>query len=384
MEKPEGQEVVADAVEEHQTTDAIPAEEVLPSLRETDPPAADPAKPAEAAAEQSGEQKPEGEGLSAEAEKAPEGEVDPTALTAPDAATDEPAQAEQPPKLDDYDEYSFTADGQSRNVPGTAVGEHGVFFSTESLTWLNQQLAIAAAHNGSWQRELTEARSVGQDALERTEGREAEANKIVEEMQALAEGDADAAYDWFQDYQQRLPILLAQAENARLTVERDQLQGQTERTTQAADNQDLQQRMVQGVETLITHYQVEYPDADVARVRTRLEMMTGSLFSQAQQDLPDGTKQGSWIIHPQVVEQEFQLHTELAGSTVSKGKAITEAGEANVAATTEGDAPPVASSKGSTPAATGNKLPKFRSQKEMDEYYESSQADRWAEAQLQS
>ena len=55
MEKPEGQEAVADAVEEHQVTEAIPAEEVLPSLRETDPPASDPDKPAEATAVTKGE-----------------------------------------------------------------------------------------------------------------------------------------------------------------------------------------------------------------------------------------------------------------------------------------------------------------------------------------
>jgi hypothetical protein len=55
--------------------------------------------------------------------------------------------------------------------------------------------------------------------------------------------------------------------------------------------------------------------------------------------------------------------------------------EQNEAALAPSEAPPVAPASGAEPASTEQPMPKFASKREMEEYMESPEADRWAQEQ---
>lgn len=322
--------------------------------------------------------------------------ADPAAATEPGKETGAPAPAKEDPALpadaakeptlDDFPPLAFQGDGKPLTAPGSHVADNGVWFDAEKgLPWLKQQLAIAAAHNGSWQRELRAAKAEGERLTNQAKAREAAADVIVEQINKLAEGDLDAAWAWFEKYRENLPRLLADARSKEVEERQAQLDARENASKQEREDAELGPKMVRALDVLTERYlqQEPFKHLDAKKVRARLGDIAGSVFYR------DADK--TVMVNYEAVEHVLRFMAEDVGEArkvAEDTKKAADAGKANAAAVEpkKAAAPAIPSASGAAPAraAAGPDMPKFKNKKEQEEWLAGGGSDRWMQEQLKS
>lgn len=377
--EPTGQETVQEGLQEESVMGEVEFSELQPSTGEPEGQGQKPETPPEGAqiaardpatgrfieAQKEGETPPEGQ--------KPEGE-------AASPQTDAKGEPQEPPE---YPEWTFQADQTQYAVPGSKQGDQGIFIPNEQIPWLQQQLATAYAHKGSWQRELAGAQAAGQQMMQQAQAVQAQADYIVQQIQALAEGDEEAAWAWFQDYRQNLQTLLAGAEREQLQAERQVMQQAQQIQTQQQVVQQIYQQQNQALVNAVQGYSQldQFKGVDAQRILQRLDGLRSSIFYSAPTDAPDGSyRRGDILVNYGIIEQEFQTHADY----MAQAGNVDKAAAANQAALQKGTTPPAVPAAGGAVGKAKSGMPKFKTEQEMNDWLESTAADKWAVDQLQA
>ena len=281
---------------------------------------------------------------------------------------------------DTYPEFSYRADGQDLSIPGSAVGEDGVFIPADRLSEVQQLLSEGRASRGSVRQRFSELAQREQAALTRAAAAEAERSQtlshfesLIERSQgAIASGDGTQILQspigqWLMGVGQNWPVLkadaavkaqelLRQAEQQELTRYREQ-----ERLTQ------LRPLMDATLEQSVWQYGATagLDDAAMAEVYQLLHepRYEGLAFVKAPYDDPvQGIRQGELVIDYGVVEGAVRLAA--AGRTPQK--AIAEAQQRNMARQTAVKVPPTVGGKGAKAPQAGPAIPRPKTREEAD------------------
>lgn len=313
-------------------------------------------------------------------------EIVPDAAAAPQAeeakATEpspQPAPAE-PPATVELPAFSYRADGRDYEIAGSRVRDEGLFIPAEQMQWLQQQLATARAHHGSWQHELEKARQAGGQKMAEAEAMRTGADKIVQRMQELAEGPEEVALKWFQHYRTNLPQLLAEAKADQLTAENEALKTRADAGVQEQQMSEVAQQTGVALDTLVEQIAPNYPGVDRSMIRNRVENMKGLIFSIAQEaDPAGGWQKGEIVFDTAPIENEFKH----AQTLLSRSQPAVDAAKANAEALKTPSAPPVvAAKKGVAVSGHEAKMPEFKSEQEYKDWVESPAGTKWAMQQL--
>lgn len=367
-----------EAVEQYETSSAVEFDEAFPRQPEGEPEKEPEARPDEAAG---GPARDPSTGRFVSREQAPtEGEAETAAPAAGQPPTDAAAEPKPESDLSQYPTFQYRGDGRVHEIPGSAVGEAGVFIPKEQVNWLRQELATARAHHGSWQSELESVKAEADQKVSVAEAKAAASDKIVEQMTELAQlarRDPDAAYQWVVEFAGNWPAMQAEAERASFEAERDAFKQQKERTQTEEQSRQLEEAKERVFQELLDQGAQLYPGVDPRQVGTALRQRHWhSLWYTADHDDPAGNyKKGQLVINTALMEDQFRL---------MQGSASKAAGEQNQAAVAKGKsgAPPVAPAKGGETPSTTPKAPKFKSRKEYEDWLESGAADKEGLAML--
>lgn len=232
---------------------------------------------------------PAGEGAPA---PAPEPGAEPQAETQPEAEVEA-----------SYPEFSYRADGQELTIPGSAVGEDGVFIPKQYLPEYQSLLAEGHAARGSVRRRLSEAATQVQAANQQVAAAKAEAQHVLGYIEQLIENGQMPA--WLENVSQNWPVLKAEARAKSVEMqnaaERAQLQAYQERERQAQQRPLMQQALHRAVEQFGAEAGLD--DRMRSEVEKRLSAYEQQVFVKAPYDVPEaGLRQGELAINFQFIK----------------------------------------------------------------------------------
>lgn len=304
--------------------------------------------------------------------QAPEGPAEETDKASSDAPLnpDEPTEAEgEPPEAEEvYPEFSYRADGQDHTIPGSAVGEDGLFISKESLPEVQQLLAQGRALRGSVQAHLGKLSEQSRTAEARAQAAEAQLGHV---MDRISEMIRTGTYgDWLAQQEINWPVLQSEARAKALEMQlRNQQQGQ-QQAIQEQQQAVVEPQMRAAIDQTVTYF-AQQKGLDEAQTKQVAEWlhdpaMRGALFSQSPTDDPiNGVRQGEWLIDYGVVEQWV---TRMAQLKPSKVQAATQQNK-KLAGKPSRPAPTVGTKGGAAPEARhelAEKLKKAKTTKDID------------------
>lgn len=235
--------------------------------------------------------------------------VEPTAAAPAPEPVGEPAAPAPEAEASEPDEpFVYRADGQEISIPGSAVGEDGVFIPKASLPELTQYLAAGKAFFGSARQRFQEAATQVQAANKRAEAAEAEKQHVLAYIESLIE--QGSFVDWGQQVATNWPVLKAEAKAKGI-----ELQAEADRQALAKYREQEQQArmrplMQQTLRTAVSQFgrEVGLDERSAAEVERWLGGMEDSVFVKAPYDDPAaGIKQGETVIDFNVVRRAVQL-----------------------------------------------------------------------------
>lgn len=283
-------------------------------------------------------------------------------------APQEPAKAPEaaaPPSAEpEFPEFSVRADGQVLSIPGSAVGEDGIFIPKSALPQVEQLLAYGQVHQGSFRQRLSESAQREQQAMARADAAEREKAAVLDRFEAMVEahlqGRSDLQ-DWLNGVAQNWPVMRAESRvkalEARNQYETQRLQQYEAQQQETQLRPIMEQRLEQALVALGERHGVE-TDA-LAQLYQRYLQTPGMLetvFPRATQDDPvSGVKAGQrYDVQLALLEREVQW----LGGLVK--------GRTPVAQKPPAKPPPtVAAGRGPAPTAV-QKVPAVKSPEEAD------------------
>lgn len=310
------------------------------------------------------------------------------ALGAP-APSETPAEAEatgaQPSAQGDlrdaegtpYPEWSFRADRQTISIPGSAVGEEGVFIPKGQLERVQQLLAEGQAHRGSW-RSREQAYQQEIDRLKTAQDEEvARARAFNEGLLELMQQGPEAMASWLDDYQTNFPRFMAEAEKRALEGRLAAQQEQLDEWAAEREAERVEPLATDALNTLLdqmaARYGVRQRDAMAARIRDRLldqvfyevsdrpYLEPGEVLVATSED-----GQRRYVLNAGMIEQEYKDVAQLAGPVAAAAQAVQQ----NAARMAPTGAPPAMGVGGAPPPGrTPAPLPK--TPEELDKWLES-------------
>jgi hypothetical protein len=334
------------------------------SADEAPPAAAEPAAPAEG---QPRDEKGRFTGPAPEAEpEAPSSAPAPAPETPGEPAPPETAQAVE----ESYPEFTYRADGQEHAIPGSAVGEDGIFIPQQQVPELHQLLAAGRAAFGSVRQRLNDAAQREKAALDRAAAAEAQAQTILGHFETLIERGQIA--DWLQGVQLNWPVLKAEARAKAVELARqadaDRLKQYEERDRVAQMRPLMEQTLEQSVAHFAQQAGLDQPTAQAVYQRLRDPRYESQLFVKAPYDDPvSGIRQGELVIDHSVVEGAVQL-ASMGRTPMSQQQKIAQAQAANAKQAVAAKVPPTVGKSAGAPAPKG--IPQFKSQAEVDRWFE--------------
>lgn len=243
---------------------------------------------------------------------------------APAAPAEEPAPAA--PETDaQYPTFSYHGENQAFTIPGSALGEDGLFIPTAAIPELRQLLASGRAASGSMRRsQVEQARALDRAKAEITAAvtaRDQVFAAIERMVEAKRQGNPQPLEDFLAGVETQWPVLKAQAEKAALQrqydLERESREGQERERREAEQIPLMQSRLAQAVQ----HFsqQVGLPVEHQERVFERLLGQLDRIFPKAEQDgVIPGVKKGDRLEDLSQVEQEIRWLAGLLPKPTSK------------------------------------------------------------------
>jgi hypothetical protein len=304
---------------------------------------------------------PEAETAVAEAPKAPETPSEPTTATEP--AVEEPGPA-----------FSYQADGRAWEMPGTEVGEDGVFFSNDALHELTRLLAAGRNHEGTFRQRLSESAQREQAAAKRAEAAEERSKQVLEHFdQLFAQSQGATTFEellqkplgkWLLDAYTQYPILRAKADAAGVQKQAEADRAQLEQLRAQQQEAQLQPLMDQALVDSLTSWG-QQAGASQQQLQAAYDWLTDPamrsvLFVKVPADMPErGLRAGDWAIDHAVVQRALQRVAAMAPKAATK--------PASSAAKPAQPIPPtVSGQRGPTPSGTKPKLPQPKTKKNKD------------------
>ena len=292
-------------------------------------------------------------------------EAEPTGEPAP---TEEPAPAveESESSAEEYAEFGYRADNQDFTIPGSAVGDDGVFIPADHVPELQNLLSAGKAAFGSVRQRLSESASREQSALKRAEAAEAQSQHVLSYIESLIEQGRIG--DWLQQVQTNWPVLKAEAKAKGLELqaqaERDELAKYREQERTAQLRPVMDQTLEQSVLRFGTTAGLdERGMAEVYRM-LREPRYESLVFVKAPYDDPaGGIRKGDLVIDYGVVEGAVRL---AASGRVQQTK-VQQAQAQNRLVPKK--IPPTVGGKGAKAPKPGPVVPKFASREEADQWF---------------
>lgn len=286
-----------------------------------------------------------------------------------------PAPAEEP-----AEPFTYRADGQEFAIPGSLVGEDGVFIPTPQMPDLERLLASGRAASGSLQTRLTEATVSTQRATKRAEAAEQQLQHVLGHFETLIE--KGQLQQWLDGVQQNWPILKAEAKARGLELQQQAERQELEQFREQQRVQQLRPVMDQTLESAVVRYgqPVGLDEAQMAEVYRLLHepRYESLVFVKAPYDDPaNGIRQGELVIDYSVVEGAIRL----AAAGRKQQQAIAKAVAQNQAVTQPKPVPPTVGGKGTKQPRQGPALPKITSAQEADAFLLEGDLDQFAEAE---
>lgn len=308
---------------------------------------------------------------------------------APDPSPEEPAPAPETPAEPtasaepaaeapaDYPAFSYRADGQEFPVPGSAVGEDGVFIPKDQLPEVQQLLSAGKAAMGSVRQRLNEAAQREQAAILRAEAAEVQGQHIlahfeqlIEQSQHVQDWAQSPAALWLQQAAINWPVLKAEAKAAGIEKQREADRQALERYQQQEQQARLRPIMEQTLEQGVQHFgrqaglgETALRDVIQALKDPRWEAV---VFPAAPYDDPaQGIKQGDRVIDYGVV-QEWVRRAVTWGAGRQTPAATPKPAAKPV---TPAAVPPTVATKGKAPKS-GPAIPAFKTKEEADAWFE--------------
>jgi hypothetical protein len=309
-------------------------------------------------------------------EEAPPEDAEPAAAEEPPAEPEAvPAQPPEDavpaqPEEESYPALSVRSYGQDHEIPGSMVGEDGVFIPTNSVPHVQRLLSQGL---GARERE-SQLRAQIDAARNESEAEQAEAHKILEEFAALREQfkvDPDGVVAWFEDMDRNWATLQAQARAEFLEKQLEAAKTAPPPSPGEDPSLVLDQTLRDAVAEMVTYEEYQGIDGEemIERFLTVPGLLEGT-FRTATEDMPDiGVSKGEAYFDPTTLFAEFDYRKSLTPAASGPSAAETKAAEQNRKAVTESvDAPPVTPAAGGDAPSTEKEIPKFKTKAEADKW----------------
>jgi len=347
-------ETPAPAPAEPAPTPPAPAEERPAEQAESGPPRDDKGRFAQKAA-------PPVEQPAAPTAPAPAAPQAPTATTEPAAI---------PPAETPLPEASYRADGKDFTIPGSKMGEDGVFIPTEQWDGVQRLIGQGQVHQGSFQRRLSESAQSVQREKTRADAAEASKQAVFDKLMAMAKDGTIG--NWIdENLVQNLEVLLArsEAEGQKLRV-KEYEEREAARDREAAEAARGPQ-MENALANAILHFggKAGLTDARMQQLYARLNQpeFRRALYSEATEDDPiNGIRKGETVIALGLIEQEVAWAGP--GTTQPATDKVAAAAAANAKAGVTAVAPPTVGARGGPAPGTKTPPKQFKNAAEADDH----------------
>jgi len=295
--------------------------------------------------------------------KADQPEAAPSEAPSPDAPTEPTTEGEAEVA---YPAFRYRADGQEHELPGSAVGEHGVFLPNEMVPQITRLLQEGHAHRGSFQRLLSEKAREIQNAAAERDAAKAELTEIKAKIEELVR-DENAFDRFVQDQRGNWEITKAKAEAAahRTLLERERSQREEyERERQEQQLRPLMRdRLAGALNAVGKELQLPPTVLETAWRRMNQDDYVDRLFPRAQEDDPiNNVRKGQrYDVQLQVVWNELQAYADIMRTVGPPTQPTPPKPKAPVKPIQK--PPPTVSTKGGQ-APSGPKRPDFSKEKD--------------------
>lgn len=287
----------------------------------------------------------------------------PAEPTAPDAA----AAAEEETS---YPEATYRADGQDFTIPGSAVGDDGVFNTTD--VWQREILPLLAAgraaRGGSLQRTLQDKSREVQSWQQQAQAAQAQSQAIIAKIDQMVENGTIG--QWLEDVHQQWPIMKAQAEASALRLQQQAAQQQLQAFQAEQQQRQMEPQFTAALENSLTQIgpQFDLTPEQLAGLFQQLNTpaMRQTWLVRAQYDDPmSGVRAGEWAIDTSVVQQWAQWASQYQPRQKAPAvpPKVAEAQKQNAKKTPAAPPPVVGGKGGSAPSGKPN-APKYKDGKE--------------------
>ena len=319
----------------------------------------------EAAPEQSGQPRDE-KGRFASAP--PEEPETPEGAVAPPPETAEPTEQIPPVEEEPDEPFTYRADGQDWEIPGSAVGEDGVFIPILAARELQQLLSEGRAARGSVRQRLSESSVREQSAMRRAEAAEANVKHVLGHFEQLVE--SGRLGEWLTNIAQNWPILKAEAKANALQIAQAAEREELERFRASERQNALRPIMEQTLERYVGQFGQEYglDDDQMAALYDRMnsEEYRSVVWVSAPGDDPmAGFRKGDTVINWGPIRDAAALMSVGRRPQTAIQKAMNE----NKAQQTTKAVPPTVGGKGVKAPRPGPKMPSFATAKEADDWF---------------
>jgi hypothetical protein len=276
--------------------------------------------------------------------------------------TAEPVEEELPDEP-----FAYRADNQDFSVPGSAVGEDGVFIPAAEVPQVQQLLSAGKAAFGSVRQRLSDAAQREQVAMDRATAAEAQAQQILAHFETLIEkGQVQA---WLENVQQNWPILKAEAKAKAVELQNQstakRLQEYEAREQQTRLQPLIEQTLQQSVWT--QGRELGLDDRTIQAVFERLkapEQRDLLVVSAPFDDPSGGFRKGESVMNHSLVRGALEL-AGINRQPPAQQQKIAAAVKANTAAAKPAKIPPTVGGKGRVPSPG---TPKFKTAAEADDF----------------
>jgi len=304
------------------------------------------------------EEAPPEEAAPQDGEEAPEAQAEPA-----QPIPEETAQ----PEAGEYPSFSVRSYGRDYEIPGSMVGEDGIFIPTPSVAEVQRLLSQGL---GARDRE-SQLRAQIDQVRNEAAAELIQAQKIVgefDQLRQLYRENPDAVIEWFENVEKNWDLIQANAKAEMLQAQLEARDAQPS-VDEAQAAQAMQDEMDQVLNNAIAQIgsQPEFRQIDQQEMLRRIINAPGileSVFRRAEQDLPEiGVRAGEAYYDLTPIVSEFEYRRSLMPAAPSP--AAAKAKQRNQAAVKEAiEAPPVSPASGGDAPSTEKEIPAFKTKEE--------------------
>jgi len=283
----------------------------------------------------------------------------------PETSGDSQPETEAAATAEAREPYRFTADRESFEIPGSEVGEDGVYIPTAALPLVTRLLSQGKAHEGSFRQRLSEAAQREQAARKEVEATQAQLRTIMQTLDQVFTGDQDKVLEFVNDYRTQYPILKANAEAESLRLLRGADQARLAEIDQERERAAQRPVMYEALGSYVVQVgrEVGLEDGEIKALYEELaspELETVAFVRAPDDDPMSGIRQGEIAVNLQLIRRRAEGLKQLVGR-YRTAPVTTVKPKPKV--------PPTVTAKGGpAPTAPKKQVPKFATAREAEEW----------------